>query len=82
MNLTLQISNADENLLKVSKGVINLHPKAKIKVKKEYEYDESTEEIEEALKNSYTLTQYTSFQQLLDDVEKEIKEEEKEKNNA
>lgn len=35
MTLTLQIKNADENLLKALKGVINLHPEAKLSVKKE-----------------------------------------------
>lgn len=34
MQITLQITNADENLLKALKGVINLYPHAKVKVKK------------------------------------------------
>lgn len=34
MNFILQISNADENLLKALKGVINLYPQAKLRVKR------------------------------------------------
>lgn len=75
MNLILQISNADENLLKVLKGVINLHPQAKIKVKKEYEYDEPTEETREALMNPESLPQYTSHEQLIQELQAEIKAE-------
>lgn len=35
MNFILQISNGDENLLKILKSVISLHPQAKLRVKKE-----------------------------------------------
>lgn len=34
MNFILQVSNADENLLKTLKSVVNLHPQAKLRVKK------------------------------------------------
>lgn len=34
MNFILQISNADENLIKALKGVINLYPQAKLRVKR------------------------------------------------
>ena len=34
MQITLQIANADDNLLKAIKSVINLHPHAKLKVTK------------------------------------------------
>jgi len=35
MQATLQITNADENLIKALKGVIKLYPQAKVKVNKE-----------------------------------------------
>lgn len=35
MNFILQVSNADENLLKALRSVVNLHPQAKLRVKKE-----------------------------------------------
>lgn len=76
MNLTLQISNADENLLKALKSVINLHPQAKLKVKRKYEYDdEPTEETREALMNPESLPQYTSHEQLIQELQAEIKAE-------
>lgn len=34
MNFILQISNGDENLLKILKSVISLHPQAELRVKK------------------------------------------------
>ena len=51
MQLTLQISNADENLLKALKGVVNLYPQAKLKVKKEQDAtsDNYTKEFEEEI---------------------------------
>ena len=73
MILNIQILNADENLLKVLKGVINLHPQAKIKVKKQY--DEPTEETREALMNPESLPQYTSHEQLIQELQAEIKAE-------
>lgn len=44
MQVTLHISNADENLLKALKGVVNLYPQAKLKIKKE----------QDATSNNYT----------------------------
>lgn len=71
MNLTLQISNADENLLKALKSVINLYPQAKLKVKKEEELytkefiqslKECEKEFEEQRKNG-TLKTYDSVEE-------------------
>lgn len=39
MQITLKITNADENLLKALKSVINLYPQARLKVKKENSLD-------------------------------------------
>lgn len=62
MILNIQILNADENLLKVLKGVINLHPQAKIKVKKQY--DEPTEETREALMNPESIGVFDNMEDL------------------
>ena len=34
MNLVLELKNGDEKLLKALKSIVNLHPKAKLKIKK------------------------------------------------
>lgn len=72
MQATLQISNADENLIKAIRGVVNLYPQAKLKVKKEDEnytkefinsLEECEREFEEQRKNG-TLKTYDNINDL------------------
>ncbi|WP_110558963.1 hypothetical protein [Helicobacter cinaedi] len=53
MQIILHITNADDNLLKALKGVINLYPQAKVKVKKERDITANgyTQEFEEEILN-------------------------------
>ncbi len=53
MQIILHITNADDNLLKALKGVINLYPQAKVKVKKEQDITANgyTQEFEEEIFN-------------------------------
>lgn len=53
MQIILHITNADDNLLKALKGVINLYPQAKVKVKKEQDITANgyTQEFEEEILN-------------------------------
>ena len=52
MNLVLELKNGDEKLLKVLKSIVNLHPKAKLRVKKKEEKEEGiyTKEFIKSLK--------------------------------
>lgn len=51
MQLTLHITNADENLLKALKSVVHLHPQATLKVKKKEDITANgyTEEFEKEI---------------------------------
>ena len=75
MNLVLELKNGDEKLLKVLKSIVNLHPKAKLRVKKKEEKEEGIytkefiqsleemeREFEEDLKNG-TLKTYNSVEE-------------------
>ena len=76
MNLVLELKNGDEKLLKVLKSIVNLHPKAKLRVKKKKEKEEDIytkefiqsleemeREFEEDLKNG-TLKTYKNINDL------------------
>ena len=76
MNLVLELKNGDEKLLKVLKSIVNLHPKAKLRVKKKEEKEEDIytkefiqsleemeREFEEDLKNG-TLKTYKNINDL------------------
>ena len=75
MNLVLELKNGDEKLLKALKSIVNLHPKAKLRIKKKKEKEEDIytkefiqsleemeREFEEDLKNG-TLKTYNSVEE-------------------
>ena len=51
MNLVLELKNGDEKLLKALKSIVNLHPNAKLRVKKKKELTINgyTKEFEESV---------------------------------
>ena len=76
MNLVLELKNGDEKLLKALKSIVNLHPKAKLRIKKKKEKEEDIytkefiqsleemeREFEEDLKNG-TLKTYKNINDL------------------
>lgn len=71
MQITLQIANADDNLLKAIKSVINLHPHAKLKIKKSQEKPsnrllEAIAEVEDMKQNPNFYKGYSSGKEVIE----------------